>query len=98
MCRKFKQQFPLNGVIFIRSLCHLDRENNKKQICPFITTHTHKKMIKNILLAVAFCLLFITFASAQDTTLLVHKSIKENEAVVNTNVLFTITIYNVGQR
>ena len=57
-------------------------------------------MIKNSLLAIAFCLLafIITLASAQDATLLVHKSIKENEAVVNTNVLFTITIYNVGQR
>lgn len=55
-------------------------------------------MSKTLLILILTICLIINFATCQDAMLLVYKSVKENEAVVNKNVAFTITVYNVGQR
>jgi hypothetical protein len=71
---------------------------HNKTISVYHHHHHHKKMIKSLIVALVLCILAVYISCDETPTLLVHKSVKETEAIVNSNVTFTITIYNVGQR
>lgn len=66
-------------------------------------------MLKKLIIFAVLCMFFIAVVvRAQDededveekpaTTLLVYKHVKDYEAVINTNLTITLTVYNVGDR